>query len=82
VLLGGLLVSTFVTLVLVPSVFTLMLEFRRWAARRLGAKGWEEEGPIDWDADRAEPAPEALQVPQAPEMPDGKPEAPRPAVVK
>lgn len=43
VLLGGLLVSAFVTLVLVPSVFSLFLEGKEWTINRLGLDKQDEE---------------------------------------
>jgi hydrophobic/amphiphilic exporter-1 (mainly G- bacteria), HAE1 family len=49
VLIGGLLVSTFVTLVVVPAVFTLMLEAKDWLKRRLGMAQPAETGEIDFD---------------------------------
>ena len=79
VVLGGLLVSTMFTLVVVPAVFTLFLDFQRWlgapAAKRAHEPRVHETDPHDGLADghrrreragRAVPAPAGSSVTRAP----------------
>jgi HAE1 family hydrophobic/amphiphilic exporter-1 len=63
VLLGGLLVSTFVTLVVVPAMFTLALEAAEGLRRRLGLRTLTEKQAALWaDELPAEPEEEPLAV--------------------
>jgi HAE1 family hydrophobic/amphiphilic exporter-1 len=65
VLLGGLLLSTMVTLIFVPCLLSLMIELREWFLQRFFSRG--DLAPVQL-ADRQEPA--APRLPVAEQVPE------------